>query len=550
MNWYNKYRPADFNEVLGQELVKSVLENSLTQGRIKHGYLFNGPKGVGKTTIARIFASKLNQLQTQPENSIDIIELDAASNTGIDNIRQLIDSSKTPPISAKWKIYIIDEVHMLSKNAMNALLKTLEEPPEYLVFLLATTNPEKLLPTVLSRLTKLNLTGHTQLDLTKNLRRIADLENINIDDPSLDLIAKRSTGSQRDAINLLETIASYDLENISINNASQILGLLPIAILDKTIAALEYNKLSSELILEIENLGFDGDTFLGQLLEYLIDTGFNNSNNFSILIPVIAETISLKLPLSSPLTSLAIIQAKILNVTKKLPQEELNYQKKTKLEVIEPINLAIENILENSESSKNIVPNNIDSIPDNIPVTNEMPAPFIKLDGVVSLPLLTHIVENSSKEKQAPPILKMLIKNLEITEFNKDEITLATNNSIFLTQLNNPKILNFFKDLLIQKTGNTYHIKVIIKNSASQPKISNYNPTPIEPEIKPAATIKPVELKPKDTPNSTKKPFYSVYKNLPENIDSFLIEVFTGNLEPPQKLENWDEQASSMFEFE
>jgi len=562
MNWYNKYRPNDFDQVLGQDLVKSVLENSLKQNKIKHGYLFNGPKGIGKTTLARIFAAKLNHLDTNPEAAIDIIELDAASNTGIDNIRQLIDSSKTPPINGNHKIYIIDEVHMLSKSAMNALLKTLEEPPEYLVFLLATTNPEKLLPTVLSRLTKLNLNAHTKVDLTQNLQRISQAEKIQIDNESLDLIAKRATGSQRDAINLLETIASYDFENVTISQTAQILGILPETILEKTLSALTDNTLNTDLINEIENLGFDGDTFLGQFLEYLIDTGFNNDNQFSSLIPLVAETISLKLPLTSPLTSLAIVQAKFLPSDlelKKKPVEKKSATTKITAEKNEFIDEKSPKKEEKIVEQEEII-TIIETEKNNLEI-----APTPEILPELSTEKLSKIIKNSSKQDQAPSILKMLLPHVDVAEFSQSKLVLCTSNSIFLSQLNNPKILTFFKDLIKNETGLNLQISAVLSNKKSQePEIINYSesgndeefiPNPIETTNNSISLNSDVIKKESmviENPKTEGKIFYQIYKNLPPNVDPDKVKVYSGDLHPPQTEaeDDWDDHAQNMFEFE
>ena len=313
MAWYNIYRPAKFEDVIGQTLVKSVLQNSLAQNKIKHGYLLSGPKGTGKTTLARIFASSVNDLAQNPEAKLDIIELDAASNTGVDNIRQLIDSAQTPPFAGKYKVYIIDEVHMLSKSAMNALLKILEEPPEYLIFILATTNPEKLLPTVLSRLTKLTLTSHTEKDIADRLSFIAKDQKMSIDPESLKLIAKRAGGGQRDAINLLETLHSYNLEKYTLAETTKLLGLLPTESLHNVCVSLLNKDLKSlkEDLQIVEQSGIDGESFLGQLLEFLLDLSFEGEGDLDALIIPVAKILDLKLPINTVVSSVALVQAKL-----------------------------------------------------------------------------------------------------------------------------------------------------------------------------------------------------------------------------------------------
>ncbi len=334
MAWYNKYRPQNFEDVIGQQLVKSVLQNSITQNKIKHGYLLSGPKGTGKTTLARIFANQLNQLGTNPEARIDIIELDAASNTGVDNIRQLIDSAQTPPFAGKYKVYIIDEVHMLSKSAMNALLKILEEPPSYLIFLLATTNPEKLLPTVLSRLTKLSLTSHSEVDIVSRLQFIAKEENVLIDSESLQLIAKRANGGQRDAINLLETLYSYNLTSYTLTETTKLLGLLPIHTLEQISVDLinQSTSLGKQLTV-IQQTGIDGESFLGQWLEYLLSQSFEGQSQLDSLIIPIAEILNLRLPINTVVASLALVQAKFRQINGTQPSVQIKpvTEKKTKL---------------------------------------------------------------------------------------------------------------------------------------------------------------------------------------------------------------------------
>src|SRR6266566_5063129 len=209
-----KYRPQRFADVIGQEHVTQTLSNAITQKRIAHAYLFCGPRGTGKTTIARIFAKCLNCTggpkvdfddsdfrcqEIADGRSLDVIEIDAASNRGIDEIRGLRETVKYAPASSKFKIYIIDEVHMLTKEAFNALLKTLEEPPEHVKFMFATTEPEKVLPTILSRCQRFDLRRIPAALFVKHLAQIAQLEKVKIDQAALHAIARGADGGMRDA---------------------------------------------------------------------------------------------------------------------------------------------------------------------------------------------------------------------------------------------------------------------------------------------------------------------------------------------------------------
>ncbi|HRF28610.1 MAG TPA: DNA polymerase III subunit gamma/tau [Candidatus Saccharibacteria bacterium] len=206
---YRTYRSRSLDEVVGQPHITELLGQALKQGRIAHAYLFTGPKGVGKTSIARILAHEINQLPYSDESThLDIIEIDAASNNGVDDIRDLREKVQLAPVSAAKKVYIIDEVHMLSKPAFNALLKTLEEPPEHVVFILATTDLDKVPETILSRTQRYNFKRASAPDLVKNLERIASKEKISTDPRALDLIATHADGSFRDSVSMLDQLAS------------------------------------------------------------------------------------------------------------------------------------------------------------------------------------------------------------------------------------------------------------------------------------------------------------------------------------------------------
>lgn len=206
---YRKYRPTKLADVVGQSQVTTALQNALDQNKIGHAYLFIGPRGTGKTSVARIFAHAINHFDYQLEdNYLDIIEIDAASNNGVDNIRDLREKAIIAPSQGKYKIYIIDEVHMLSKSAANALLKTLEEPPAHTVFIMATTEADKIPVTITSRTQLYNFKLASPEVMTKHLAKIAEIEKIDLTPDALAIIAERSGGSFRDALSLLDQVAS------------------------------------------------------------------------------------------------------------------------------------------------------------------------------------------------------------------------------------------------------------------------------------------------------------------------------------------------------
>lgn len=239
---YTKYRPQKFKDVLGQEQVTSVLEEALKLGNVAHAYLFSGSRGIGKTSVARILARELGT------SNDDLYEIDAASNTGVDNIRELTESANTLPFESKYKVYILDEVHMLSKAAFNALLKTLEEPPAHVIFVLATTEPEKIPETVISRCETYTFKRPNQKMLKDMIKKTAKAEGCTLEASAADLIALLGDGSFRDAHSTLQKVLSSSGDKtITVEEVERVTGAPKATLVNEYVAALAYGKLDQGL---------------------------------------------------------------------------------------------------------------------------------------------------------------------------------------------------------------------------------------------------------------------------------------------------------------
>ena len=274
-----KYRPHNFKELVGQTHTVRTLVNALDNNNLHHGFLFTGTRGVGKTTIARIFAKSVNCengvsskpcgkcetcIEIDKGQSVDLIELDAASHTGVDNMREILENAQYTPTKNLYKIYLIDEVHMLSKSSFNALLKTLEEPPKHIKFLLATTDPKKLPITILSRCLQFNLNKLSHDEIFNHLKFIMDAENLKFEDEALSKIADFGNGSMRDALSLLDQSISYGNGSVKEDDLKAMLGLVSHNEIVQ-LATLVINRNAQEVLLFIKELAYKGENLTNTL---------------------------------------------------------------------------------------------------------------------------------------------------------------------------------------------------------------------------------------------------------------------------------------------
>ena len=441
---YLKYRPQSFLEVIGQDHIKKTLQQAVISGNVAHAYLFAGSRGTGKTTTARILAKTINcpnQKDGEPCNkcefceeiisgkSMDIIEIDAASNRGIDEIRDLREKIKYSPSKLKFKVYIIDEVHMLTKEAFNALLKTLEEPPEHAIFILATTEIHKVPETILSRCQRFDFYRIKISDLVKYLSYVAKKENLEIEDGVLDLIAANSQGAHRDAINLLDQASGLG-KKVTLDTLKTILGLTDVLALNQFIGYLINNDLTNavSLVNELLEKGYDLHQFSKKLIEYL---------RYILIIKLSADT-------------------GLIEQTKEEVDILKDYADRIKLDRLA---LLLNNFIQAERAFTNAL---IPQLPLEMAAINscesdEQKQEAKKITGDI-LEDWQLFVEELKKHNAS---LGVILADSKIKNIDKNQITLSTEFDIYKDKINDVENRAIIEALIKKMTGKVYKIKCI-----------------------------------------------------------------------------------------
>ena len=346
-----KYRPLKFKDVVGQEIITNSLETAISNGKLAQALLFTGPRGVGKTSCARIVAREINKFKIEDDFSYNIFELDAASNNGVDDIRNLIEQTRIPPQKGNFKVYIIDEAHMLSTGAFNAFLKTLEEPPKHCIFILATTEKHKIIPTIISRCQIYNFKRISNNDIIKNLENICSLEKISHDKESLNIIATKSDGSMRDALQLFDKVTGVSKEitkDLVQNNLNSLDTNDNIKILDYVL-----EKDIPKLIVEINNIlnkGIGGERFISAFSSFLRDILVSKNEHSIILSDNENSKINNLSKYSEKLSYPIIIEfLSILN------EAELNFQKSLNTNLLIELTFLKITSVEYSDEKKKVI---------------------------------------------------------------------------------------------------------------------------------------------------------------------------------------------------
>lgn len=454
---YRKYRSRRLADIVGQSHVTDILARAIERDAIAHAYLFTGPRGVGKTSIARILAHEINKLPYDQESGhLDIIEIDAASNNGVDDIRELREKVQLAPTHAEKKIYIIDEVHMLSKPAFNALLKTLEEPPEHVVFILATTDADKLPETIVSRTQRFSFKKASQKDLIHNLTRIAKAEKISIDEDALALIAEQSEGSYRDSVSLLDQLqhSSASSNTITAADVEATLGLPPhtkITTLLDTVVAHEFDKVI-KLLKVLDHDGSQPHLIARRAIAIILA----NTDRYKSLLPLVNELVTVgssPMPYARLLTSFGMFS----DSTKKRSAPTLVSIKQTD-PVVEAL---VKKATEPKPKDDIVVPTTAKAAL----IAEKPKKKLVTKKTAAAAPLEWAALLASTKEASIA-----LHSVLQKSAYDIDGTTLALycRNDFYKKKLDTPKFRQHLGDALMELTGTEWDIETIPGSKPSE----------------------------------------------------------------------------------
>jgi len=473
---YRKYRSKRLDEVVGQKHITNTLSNAIQTGVISHAYLFTGPRGVGKTSVARILAHEINDLDYSDSGEhLDIIEIDAASNRRIEEIRELRDKIHVAPTSAKYKVYIIDEVHMLTTEAFNALLKTLEEPPAHVVFILATTETHKLPATIVSRTQRYAFKPINQKDIEQHLRQIANKENIAIEDDALMLIAEHGEGSFRDSISLLNQFLGID-KTVDESDVLDLLGLAPSGAIQELYQGIQNRDLQkvNSLLIDLRDQGVLATTVAKQLSNkyrsMIISQKHDTSSAIRLLEALVSipsspdpsaslELVLFKFILESPDSNTKIsVPPKTNNETKKVMKKEIG--KDVKNTQVTP----------NHEKATIELP-----APDQKPNTTENPQPASndESQNEISDDWASIISIAKAKHSTIYSVLRMATP-----EFDNDIMKLSFNFKFHQRQLNEPKQKKLIQEILEEYYKKPIDVRILAKETKKKSATAENSPKP------------------------------------------------------------------------